>query len=211
MKKVCVIVAHADDEILGAGGTMAKHAAAGDEVGVLVMCGRGMRAEDQTAVGPLALEAVGGKGFQSLSHPDQKFDTVSILSLTIDIENFISEHKPEIIYTHSAGDLNMDHRITHKAVLTACRPLPGSSVREIYGMEIASSTEWGYQFYPTHFVDITGIPLEKKLAALECYKAEMREPPHARSVMRVMAMAVCRGGEVGVMHAEAFTTIRRIS
>jgi LmbE family N-acetylglucosaminyl deacetylase len=119
-----------------------------------------------------------------------------------------------VIYTHHGGDLNIDHRLVHQAVLTHCRPQPGTRVRAIYGAESVSSTEWaspgaGTAFVPTHFVDITA-QLDRKMMALNCYESEMRPFPHARSKDNILALARTRGASVGVAAAEAFVTLRTI-
>src|SRR5690606_31296533 len=107
-----------------------------------------------------------------------------------------------------------DHRITHQAVLTACRPLPGSAVEAIYCFETVSSAEWatpeiGRPFLPNHFVEISA-QLEQKRQALTCYEREMRPLPHARSMENVEDLARFRGGSVGLQAAEAFVVARQL-
>ena len=214
MKKIMVIVAHADDEVLGCGATIRKHCQAGDLVHIVICAGKGsskgMRTEAQLAKSELAGRILGVEIHTILGLEDQKFDVYPLLEVVQRLEPVIEAYAPEIIYTHHAGDLNKDHRVVHQAVLTACRPLPGSSVKEIYGMEIASSTEWGEPFIPTHFVSISPSQYAGKNQALSCYEAEMRPEPHARSIPRVMGQLGWRGGSVGCDWAEAFTTIRTI-
>ncbi|MDX1695685.1 MAG: hypothetical protein R3208_18105, partial [Ketobacteraceae bacterium] len=127
------------------------------------------------------------------------------------LEAVINRHQPEIIYTHHNGDLNIDHRITHQAVLTACRPQPGSSVKAIYSFEVLSSTEWNTPgsnpFLPSYHVDIT-THLDTKRQALEAYALEMLHPPHSRSIDHALALAHHRGHSVGFEAAEAFMVIR---
>ena len=100
-----------------------------------------------------------------------------------------------------AGDLNIDHRLTHEAVLTACRPLPGASVKTILTGETASASEWQSTarapFVPNYFVDIS-LYIENKLASLACYKDEMRPSPHPRSLEHIKDLARYRGRSVGV-------------
>ena len=120
--------------------------------------------------------------------------------------------RPDIVYTHHGGDLNVDHRIAHQAVLTAGRPLPGSAVRAIYAFESCSSTEWsspamGPPFVPQRFVAIDAW-FERKLAALTCYAEELRPFPHARSLEAVAALARLRGAAAGLGLAEGFMVIR---
>ena len=149
-----------------------------------------------------------------LDLPDQRLDTLPFLDIVRSVETVIMEIRPQIVYTHHAGDLNLDHRIVHDSVLTACRPLPESSVHLIRCFETLSSTEWNnpnqcLNFVPTDFVDISA-QLEKKLAALGHYQNEMRDFPHARSLQAVRALAEWRGSTVGRPAAEAFVVVRRI-
>jgi len=129
------------------------------------------------------------------------------------IEAIAEEYQPTRIYTHHHGDLNVGHRVTHQAVMTACRPLPGNSVREILAFEVLSSTEWATSptraFVPNAFVDINNYLL-KKLEALACYEVEMRPQPHFRSIAHVEALARHRGNCVGFAAAEGFSVIRVI-
>ena len=139
-------------------------------------------------------------------------DSLELLDVVKLVEVAVAEIRPDTVYTHHPYDLNVDHRITHEAVLTACRPLPGSVVSSIYTYETVSSTEWGVggnTFVPTHFVDISAY-LESKIAALEAYESEMRSAPHARSLETVRALAKLRGSSVGVAAAEAFCVVRQI-
>ena len=140
---------------------------------------------------------------------------MELLEVIKPVEALINELKPQVIYTQHGSDLNVDHRIVHQAVVTACRPAPGVCVRAIYGYETASSTEWtspamGDGFRPVHFVDISKT-LARKRKALECYASEMRPFPHARSMEGVEALARWRGVSAGVEAAEAFTVVREIA
>jgi len=226
-ERVLVIAAHPDDEVLGCGGIAARHTDAGDEVHVLIMAegataranvgeGSSAYAAERTALRAAAKAAAGILGSESLTFadfPDNRMDTVALLDVTKRVEQMIAEIKPGIVYTHHGGDLNIDHQIVYKAVLTACRPLPGSPVHAIYAFETVSSTEWASPdtdigpFHPTRFVDISG-QLERKLAALDAYAMEMRPSPHARSIENISALATHRGASVGMAAAEALMVIR---
>lgn len=223
-KTVMVIVAHPDDETLGCGGTIAKHALNDDDVYVLSLTsGVGSRRDrhpldvakeekDRIAAFSKAGDVLGVKNLNVLDYEDQEMDRVPFINIVRSIENYVRKIEPEIVFTHHAGDLNKDHRIVHQAVLTACRPLPGSTVKEIYGFEVLSSTEWGENFTPTHYVDLTEDDLMiKKNNALACYAEEMRPAPHPRNYHASDCQAALRGYHVGVHHAEAFTTIRTIA
>lgn len=221
---VLVIAAHADDEALGCGGAMARHAAAGDEVHVLFLAdgvgARGSGSEqdealrDRCAAAERAAGILGAQPPIFLNLPDNQLDTLALLDVIQAIESGVGKLKPEIVYTHHAGDLNVDHRICNQAVLTAFRAYPGQSVRAIYGFEVCSSTEWAFAstgpaFIPTSYVDISGF-IDAKLAALDAYAMEMRQFPHIRSSQAVSALAAWRGACVGCEAAEAFMTIREI-
>ena len=206
--KVLVVAAHPDDEVLGAGGTIAKHVAKGDEVSVLIMT-PGREGGEIPDAAEAANSILGATFLWLDDYPDNKMDTIPLLDVVKSVEYFIDNLKPDIVYTHHAGDLNIDHRITHQAVMTACRPLPGCSVKTILCFEVPSSTEWGQGFEPNWFVDIEGF-WDKKYAALNAYRSEMRDFPHPRSCTAVWSLARWRGATVGVELAEAFMVARRI-
>jgi len=226
-KVVLIVASHPDDELLGVGGTACAHAAAGDRVEVVIITeGARSRKPDNPPkkLDPLVreLKEAAGKAAKMLGTseprfldlPDQRLDTLPFLDIVRSVETVIMEIRPQIVYTHHAGDLNLDHRIVHDTVLTACRPLPESSVHLIRCFETLSSTEWNnpnqcLNFVPTDFVDISA-QLEKKLAALGHYQNEMRDFPHARSLQAVRALAEWRGSTVGRPAAEAFVVVRRI-
>ena len=219
MKTVLVVAAHADDEALGCGGTIARHVEEGDLVHLVLMAD-GVRSRAESSDADLARRVEVSKRAQcilgisfswSLELPDNKMDSVPLLEIVQRLEPILEEIQPSVIYTHHHGDLNIDHRLTQAAVMTVCRPVPGSSVREIYGFEVLSSTEWTTQqsspFLPDHFVDITQ-QLRTKLDALEAYSEEMRAPPHSRSMAHAEVLAYHRGYSVGVDAAEAFEVYR---
>lgn len=140
-------------------------------------------------------------------------DSVALLDIVKEIEVKIHEIQPEIIYTHNLGDLNVDHQITHKAVLAACRPQPNFCVKEIYAFEVLSATEWNspntQPFVPNVFIDITNY-LPAKIKALQAYAEEMREAPHTRSFEHINILAKRRGYTVGMQAAESFMLIRKL-
>ena len=220
MTSVLVVAAHPDDEALGCGGTIARHVAAGDEVSCVFLADGATSRNSREDVSAREQQArcaanVLGIGELYFAHfADNRMDAVALLDVVQTIEEIIAQLTPEIVYTHHGGDLNVDHRITHQAVLTACRPQPNHPVRAVYGFEIPSSTEWAPPgslpvFTPMRFVDISA-HLTQKREALECYADEMRPWPHARSYEAVEALCRVRGASVGVKAAEAFTVIREI-
>lgn len=221
--KVLVIAAHPDDEVLGCGGTIAGHSARGDQVAALFLAdGVGSRhnrqaAREVAARKRAATEAANILGIAKLwflGLPDNQLDGMSLLTIVKSVENFARKVRPDIVYTHFAGDLNVDHRVCHAAVMTACRPVPGSTVKAIYSFEVLSSTEWSLRhvapsFSPARFNDISAF-LSKKMDALRAYGSEMRPFPHARSFETVEALARLRGSAAGLAAAEAFVVEREI-
>jgi LmbE family N-acetylglucosaminyl deacetylase len=226
--RVLVVAAHPDDEALGCGGTIARHVRVGDEVSATFMTdGVGARVatdpgealermaegRSRSLAAKQAARILGVASVDWIDLPDNQMDSVPLLAVVKVVAHAVSALQPDIIYTHHGGDLNIDHRITHQAVMTACRPMPGSSVKAIYAFEVPSSTEWAPEsmqpFRPNHFVDISAT-LDAKLDALAAYEEEMRAFPHARSIEAVRALAAWRGASVGLKAAEAFMTLRRI-
>ena len=218
-RSVAVIVAHPDDEVLLAGGAMARHAEAGDTVRTLFLAtGAAARGGRQTAYikklraqAARAAKVLGTAPPSFCDFPDNRMDTVPLLEVVQAVEAFLTKASATVIYTHHAGDLNIDHRIVHQAVMTACRPLPGSTVHQIYSGEGLSSTEWSPvdRFTPTAYVGIARF-LDRKLQALNCYEDEIRDFPHPRSIEAVRALAMLRGAEAGLAAAEAFCLVRDI-
>lgn len=217
-KKVLVVAAHPDDEVLGCGGTIARHGASGDEVSVVFMAdGVSSRngADDEDILERkkamnAACSMLGIQNSYTFGFPDNRMDSVPFLDIVQKLECLLEEISPQVIYTHHSGDLNIDHRITHQAVLTACRPVPGQAVRKIYSFEVLSSTEWALTaFTPNVFVDITSY-LQAKIEAIQCYELEMRPEPHARSVANVRRLAGLCGASVGLQAAERFVLVRGV-
>ena len=220
-KIVLIVAAHADDEALGCGGTIARHTAEGDVVHAIFMAD-GVNSRTNSAVDELprrmtaarqAHEILGLQSVKYLEFPDNCMDSVPLLKIVQTLETIIKTISPQIIYTHHYGDLNIDHRITHSAVMTACRPQPEGTVREIFTFEVLSSSEWAAPakepFLPSVFVDISDY-LDLKTQALQAYQLEMRSAPHSRSIEHAECLARHRGNSVGVGAAEAFMSIRQI-
>ena len=204
MANVLAVVAHPDDEVLGCGGTLWKHHEAGDTVRMMLLAERGLL--DQT------LKAWNGEiTYESPlpEIPDQRFDSWDLL----DIVQRIEEHyyDPDVVYTHWPHDLNLDHAITARAVLTVFRPKPGTKPRRILAFETISSTEWshGYEtFSPNYYVPLTIELVTKKVESMRYYESEIKEFPHPRSSMGIWSKARVRGGECGYPYAEAFHLVR---
>lgn len=209
MKRVLAFVAHADDEVLGCGGTLAKHAEAGDQILTVVCCPRGLGHEYVEAG-----KVLGVTWSDSYDFPDQKLDSYPMSALITAIEMHRDSHKPphmpDIVYTHNLTDLNLDHRLVAEAVMIAFRP-PHSRTT-ILTFETISSTEWGVEpFAPNWYEELTYEQVEKKVAALACYPGERRPSPHPRNAHGVFRAADYRGAQAGVEYAEAFRLIRHVN
>lgn len=220
-KNVLIVAAHTDDEALGCAGTIARHVAEGDNVYAIFLADGVSSREDSNnssheyreSAAEKARKILGISENYYLGLPDNRLDSIPMLEIVKTLEPIVKDISPQIIYTHHHGDLNIDHRIAHQSILTACRPMPASSCQEIYAFEVVSSTDWANPglnpFLPNHYVDITNY-LEIKNQALLAYEIEMRNAPHTRSINHVNHLAFHRGHTVGVHAAEAFLTIRTI-
>lgn len=226
MKTVLVVAAHPDDEILGVGGTVARHAAQGDAVYALILgegqTSRGVNREDTDrevveALHTNTLESAAEAGYREVffaDFPDNRFDDVDLLDLVKVVEHYIQKVQPQTVYTHYSGDLNVDHQYTARAVLTATRPI-GGCVEEIYAFETLSSTEWNFDcsaqpaFCPNVFVDITDY-YDTKVQAMRCYVSELCTFPHPRSLEGMDALSKVRGMTAGMERAEAFMLVRKL-
>lgn len=219
-RRVAVIAAHPDDEVLGFGGAIARYADQGAEVRILILA-TGLASRGAAPTHALqALQDQGRRaaeimkaGIEFADFPDNRMDSVALLDVVQRVEAFLDAFPADHVLTHHAGDLNVDHRIAQAAVLTACRPLPGATTRVLLAGEVNSATEWagpGAQpFLPTEFIDI-GAVLERKVAAMACYQQELRQWPHPRSLDGIRALAKWRGSQAGCHAAEAFITLRRL-
>ncbi|MEL7388157.1 MAG: PIG-L deacetylase family protein [Pseudomonadota bacterium] len=220
-RSVLVVAAHADDEVLGCGGAIAKHVAVGDHVSICFMTdGVGARehgkkeAAARQSAAKAAIAELGVTQFEQHAFPDNQMDTVPCLTIAKAVEAQVQLRQPDIVYTHHSGDLNVDHRATHEAVMTALRPQPGAPTKTILAFEVMSNTEWrapapATAFIPDWYVDISDF-LELKMAALDRYQMELRAWPHARSLEALRHLAGYRGACVGVAAAEGFKLIRNI-
>ena len=227
LSTVLVVAAHPDDEVLGCGGTIARLTARGIVVHLAFLTdGVGSRSQQDTTLAfedkaaprrrqtaaQRAADILGAASVTLDELPDNGLDSIPLLKITQRIEALITRHRPTTVFTHHAGDLNIDHRRVHQAVMTACRPQRGHPVRTVLTFEVASSTEWqppgsGTPFMPNWFVDISAA-MDKKLQALDAYAEELRDWPHPRSRQGVQHLARWRGATVGCEAAEAFMLAR---
>ena len=225
--RVVIVAAHPDDEVLGCGGTAARLADEGHHVSALIL-GEGPMSRHPVRTG--ADPAVAAQLDEATQHaakilglaevaraafPDNRFDSIDLLDVVKTVETHLDRWRPERVYTHHPGDLNVDHGIVAQAVFAATRTTPGQRVRELYAFEIPSSTEWAFQrrspvFVANTFVAI-GSTLGRKIDALSAYGDEVRPFPHPRSPEALRAYALRWGSVAGVEAAEAFELIRAIT
>lgn len=223
-KKVLVVVAHADDEVIGCGGTLAKFAATGHDIRLIILAdGESARADGGNLIEKIrfrkeaclqASKAIGIQDVVFFDFPDNRLDALPLLDIVIEIEKYSQKFLPDVVFTHHGGDLNIDHRIAFKACMTVFRPMPGQSVKKIITFEVLSSTEWQSPYHPSAFnpnwfVNINST-YHQKVKSLEFYKDEMREFPHPRSLAALRNLAEYRGAMIGCELAEAFMLIRGV-
>lgn len=223
---VLCVATHPDDEIIGVGGALARHAEQGDDVAVTILSEAGPARHDEMTpeVEERVLERqdctrracrrLGVETVDFYDFPDNAFDDVPLLDLVKAVENEIQKHDPDVVYTHHYGDLNISHELTCRAVVTAARPLPDSGIRRILAYETLSNSEWSVpnvknQFQPSVFVDISE-HLDAKLDALAEHEVELRDHPHPRTIENVRRNAKLWGAKAGVPAAEPFELLREV-
>ncbi len=221
-----VVVAHPDDEVLGAGATIYRLAQKGEEVNVCIMCSqaaaRAFRPEDSELHADMmrCMETLGVNRVILGDFPNIKMNTVPHLELVQFIEKAMVETKADTVITHHPSDLNNDHVQTSLACQAAVRLFQRRAdvkpLRELMYMEVPSSTEWALNtstsdFRPNTYVEVGKEAVERKLQALACYRGVMRPYPHPRSEEAIMGLAAYRGSVSGCCYAEAFEcAMRRI-
>lgn len=228
-KNIMLVVAHPDDELLGQGATM--HRLINEfQINVhVVILGEGITSrsdkrdlsqwQDELNIHRQNIKnAQAAIGYQSVSiydFPDNRFDTVAILDITKVIEKEKENFKPDVIFTHHGGDVNIDHQRTFEAVITACRPMKHEMVKTIITFETPSGTEWRASSDPRHFVpnlffEVSENNIQAKIKGMESYEFEKRSFPHPRSPEALRIQAQRWGISMGCEFAEAFCLIRSV-
>lgn len=226
MKTILVFAAHPDDEMLGCGATLLNYVKKGYKIKSFFFGdGESSRNVNKRNLSKLISEReqqailVSKKAkFEKPDFrrfPDNRLDMIPILDIVKYIELKIKKYKPEIIFTHFENDLNIDHQITHKAVMTATRPLSRTFVKKIYSFEIPSSTDFSFvrdkkRFFNPNFYVKVDKTIQKKLNLLKIYKEEIKKWPHPRSIKSIKNLAMYRGSQIGTKYAEAFLLIREL-
>ena len=227
MSKVLFIGAHPDDVELGCGGTISNYVKSGFDIKVIVIAeGTSSRYHDVEADEKeikkqikkrkesciKSLESLGVKKVSFYDLPCGKLDTVPLLKINKIIESEIKKFKPEVVFTHSSVDTNLDHRIIFQSTKIATRPSAFSKIKKVYCYEVLSSTECSYSqvFKPNFFVSLTKKQIEKKIKALQFYDSEIRKFPNSRSPVGIKVLANYRGMQINKKYAESFEILRSI-
>lgn len=229
-KRILVIVAHPDDELLGLGATMHRLIQNYHSKVRVVILGEGItsrasmrdpekwkteleihRANIESARKQIGYDSVG-----IYDYPDNRFDSIDLLDIVKTVEDEKRKFQPEVIFTHHGGDLNVDHQRTFEAVITATRPMLEEKVRTIITFETPSGTEWRAStdprhFIPNFFVEVSKENLTAKIKGMESYEFEKRSFPHPRSPKALEILAQQRGVSIGAKLAEAFAIVRSIN
>lgn len=217
-----VVIAHPDDEVLGAGATIHKLIKQGHKVAVTIMVGRAAaRANLSVTLSDDEAKAMSILGVEKTYHadfPNIKMNTTPHLEIVQFIESCIQDWQAEAIITHHPSDVNVDHQETSRAAIAACRLFQRTDgvpkLRLLAYMEVPSSTEWSLnvaenRFQPNFFIEVGKEGVDKKIKALEAYTGVMRPYPHPRSVEAITGLAASRGAQAGCDYAEAFETVFR--
>jgi len=229
-KKIMIVVAHPDDELLGCGATMHKLIKKYAVKTHVVILGEGLTSRsEQRDLEKWESDLIVHKsnikkaqkeiGYDSVAiydFPDNRFDSVALLDIIKVVEKEKINFQPEVVFTHHGGDLNIDHQKTFDAVMTSCRPLESQITKTIITFETPSGSEWKATSDPRHFLpnlyfEISEENLKSKIKAMEFYKFEKRPYPHPRSPDALTIYAKKNGINVGVLYAEAFCLIRQIN
>jgi N-acetylglucosamine malate deacetylase 1 len=218
--RVLVVAPHPDDETLGVGGTIAKHAEQGDEVTVLVVSGHlpplyGRDRYERTVVeAKQAFAILGVSGSRFLEIPTGMIGNQPVGVVNNKITELIAELRPQIVMG-PFPDRHIDHRLVFESLMVATRPRgAGKDINLLAAYETLSETHWNApqiepNFVPNMVVDVTA-QMERKIRALKCYESQIQAFPDARSVEAVDALAKLRGTQAGFAFGEALQIIRMI-
>ena len=217
-KSILLVVAHPDDEALGAGGTIHKLSSLGVEVNCMILSGtveaRSTSPSEKELLNSIKLsgDILGIKEHIIGSFDNIKFNTYSHLEMVQFIEGGINKFNPSTIITHHISDINDDHIITSKACLAAARLYQRQNssklIHNLLTMEVPSSTDWSFpssdSFQPNYYCHINESNLNNKIEALKAYNDVLRPDPHPRSINAIKSLATIRGSESNNSFAESF-------
>lgn len=214
-KRILIVAAHPDDELLGCGATASLHAERGDDIRALLLCEgetmRGQSGVQKQSATEKAARILGIRSTICIGLPDQHLDTLPIVEVITPIEKAILDFRPQTVFLHSSADLNRDHRIVFEAAMVALRP-KNDFLEDIYSFYVVGSTEWypSCCFSPDTWVGFGEATLRKKLDAFRCYETELCEYPHPRSLRALENLARMTGNQCCMEYAESFETVRQI-
>lgn len=220
MAIVLVVAPHPDDEVLGVGGTILRHLAAGDAVHI-VICTRGEESrfgkeqvERVQAEARQAHARLGVTGSHFLDLPAAVLDTVPGAEVNQALGTVFDKVNPDVVYVPHVGDVHLDHEIIFRAAMVCSRPTGDRYPSRVLAYETVSETDWyaapvTTPFVPNVFIDITDF-IGGKLDACSLYASQIRPAPDQRSIESIRALSVTRGSVVRAAHAEAFVLIREI-
>lgn len=221
MKKIIVIAPHADDEILGVGGTISKYVENSFQVIVLIMTNASIKNPKKFPVNLIkkirreALEAnkaIGVKKVIFYDFPALALDSINISEIANIIKKNILEYKPDKVFIPNIDDIHSDHKIIHQASLVACRPVNNFKINEVLSYETLSETEWGEtQFNPNKYEILRKKHLLKKITAFKKYKSQIKKNFHPRSINGIKSLSKYRGTNISAEFAEAFKVIRIVN
>ena len=218
---VAAIMAHPDDEVLGCGGSLARLSRSGASVQILILA-TGLTSRGPVGNAPLlalkdqarsAADRLGATTIDFADFPDNAMDSVKLLDIVKQVESFLAKTEPDLIFTHHNGDINIDHDLTQRAVMTATRALPDSKPFDVLACEVLSSTEFGPAnkcLKPHLYMRLTEDDVKAAIDALVCYEGEIRDWPHPRSVKALEHQLRLRGAECGVEAAEVFEVLKMV-
>lgn len=229
-KRILVVVAHPDDELLGLGASLHKLINNYNIIARVIILGEGITSransrdreqwDQELTTHKQNIEAarklIGYDSVGIYDFPDNRFDSVDLLDIVKVIETEKVNFEPEIIFTHHGGDLNIDHQRTFEAVITATRPMENECVKTIITFETPSGTEWQSSndprsFKPNLVVEIGEENLIAKIKGMESYEFEKRDYPHPRSPKSLKIRAQMWGVNYGINLAEVFYIVRTIN
>lgn len=221
MKKIIVVSAHPDDEILGLGGTLLKHKQEGDEINWIIVTKvdeiNGFSKERVISRDKeinTIVEKLGIKNIFRLDYNTMSLSSNSLIKLIPEISDIFNIVRPETVYVMNRSDIHSDHRITFDAVLSCTKSFRYPFIKTILMYECISETEFAPAlaekvFMPNYFVDISDF-LEEKINLMKIYNSEMGKHPFPRSSKNIKALATFRGATCGVIYAEAFQLLKFI-
>lgn len=225
MSIVLVIAPHADDEVLGCGGTIYKHVEQGDDVYIAVMTDASIGAPELFKAETIKLiraeaekahKILGVKDTFFYDFPAPQLEQFPQYKIANTLNSLIKKYSVDTLYIPHKGDLHLDHGVIFNASLVAARPFPEQTVKNIYAYETLSETEWSHPttdsyFIPRHFNSLSELQFMKKLEAMKCFASQLKPFPNTRSIKALEHLAALRGATIGSHYAESFDIIRIIN